>query len=119
MRTSNPVFGNRFQRYAQQPYATGQEVMTVEGTAAKTGVLLFLVLIGASINWYYFCVRNFGLVNLLPLAGLLGGLVVGLVSAFVPRYAAFTAPVYATLEGLLLGGISAVFELVYPGILFQ
>ena len=31
----------------------------------------------------------------------------------------FTAPIYAALEGLVLGAISAVFETMYPGIVIQ
>ncbi|MFT4622744.1 MAG: putative YccA/Bax inhibitor family protein [Myxococcota bacterium] len=31
----------------------------------------------------------------------------------------YTAPVYALLEGLFLGGISAIFETIYPGIVLQ
>jgi uncharacterized YccA/Bax inhibitor family protein len=30
-----------------------------------------------------------------------------------------TAPIYAVLEGLFLGGISAIFEMSYPGIVIQ
>jgi len=53
------------------------------------------------------------------MVGLLGGLVVGFATIFVPGYAHVTSPVYALLEGLILGGISALFETVYQGILPQ
>jgi len=42
-----------------------------------------------------------------------------LITIFRPRSAGITAPVYALLEGLFLGGISAVMESSYPGIVFQ
>ena len=121
MRTSNPVFGNRFQRYAQPALPLEQaEVMTVEGTATKTGLLLFLVLIGALPSWYaFYALVDLPLVFLLLLVGTIGGLVVALLTVFRPRWAAATAPAYAILEGLALGALSAVFEYAYPGILFQ
>jgi uncharacterized YccA/Bax inhibitor family protein len=37
----------------------------------------------------------------------------------VPRISPWTSPIYAVLEGLALGGISAVFEYIYPGIVLQ
>src|SRR5262249_38119916 len=36
-----------------------------------------------------------------------------------PRGAPFTAPIYAALEGLVLGALSALFEAMYPGIVIQ
>jgi uncharacterized YccA/Bax inhibitor family protein len=120
MRTSNPVFGNRFERYIRQPYETSGETMTVEGTVLKTAILLMLALITSGIVWYLFYVANeVALVLLLLMVGLIGGLVVALVTVFVPRWAAVTSPAYALLEGLVLGGISAVFDLIYPGIVLQ
>jgi len=44
---------------------------------------------------------------------------VAMVTIFVPRISPITAPIYAALEGLLLGAISAVFETTYPGIVIQ
>ncbi|HEV8594047.1 MAG TPA: Bax inhibitor-1/YccA family protein, partial [Thermoplasmata archaeon] len=120
MRTSNPVFGNRFERYMRDSLGSQQtESMTLEGTITKTGILLLLLLISATVVWYFFGVGNYGLVLSLMIVGILGGLVVGLITAFKPRWASTTAPAYAILEGLILGGLSALFEAVYPGILLQ
>jgi len=60
-------------------------------------------------------------VAVLPLlwTGLLGGLIFALITTFKKTWAPVTAPVYALLEGLALGGISAVFELRFPGIAIQ
>lgn len=119
MRTSNPVFGSRFERLAREMPAMG-ETMTVGGTAMKTAILLVLVLLSATVVWWYFFVEvNLALVQLLILVGLVGGLVIGLAAAFLPKYAAVTAPAYALFEGLFLGGISALFEIPFPGIVLQ
>jgi uncharacterized YccA/Bax inhibitor family protein len=51
--------------------------------------------------------------------GGIGGLICALVTVFKPRWSPYTAPLYAGLEGLLLGGVSAMFEASYPGIALQ
>jgi uncharacterized YccA/Bax inhibitor family protein len=45
--------------------------------------------------------------------------VVALVTIFKKEWAGITAPLYALLEGLAIGGISAVFEAQFPGIVIQ
>lgn len=51
--------------------------------------------------------------------GLIGGLVVALVTVFKKEWSPVTAPLYAVLEGLAIGAISAVFEQRFPGIVMQ
>jgi len=53
------------------------------------------------------------------LGGLVGGLVVALVTIFKKEWSPISAPIYALLEGLVLGGISAIFDKSYPGIAMQ
>jgi len=53
------------------------------------------------------------------IGGLIGGFVVAMVTIFKNQWAPITAPIYALLEGLVLGGISAIFEKAYPGIAVQ
>src|SRR5690242_21772799 len=53
------------------------------------------------------------------LIGVFGGLVVALITTFKAQWSPVTAPIYALLEGLALGGISAMFEQSYPGIAIQ
>ena len=55
----------------------------------------------------------------LLIGGALGGFVVALLTIFKPNLSPITAPIYAALEGLVLGTISAVFETQYPGIVIQ
>ena len=55
----------------------------------------------------------------LLLLGGIGGFVVALVTIFKKSWAPITAPIYALLEGLVLGGISAMTELRFPGIPMQ
>ena len=47
------------------------------------------------------------------------GFMLVLATMFKPTWAGFTAPLYALLEGLFLGAISAIFEMQYPGLVFN
>ena len=108
-RSGNPVFGNKFN---QSQGFVGSERMTLDGTVNKTGVLLGLCFIGAIISW-----------NIPNPFFIFGGALVGfglaIYTSFVPRNAGITAPIYAFVEGLFLGGISLIFEMQYPGIAIQ
>jgi uncharacterized YccA/Bax inhibitor family protein len=46
-------------------------------------------------------------------------MIFGLITIFKKNWAMYTAPIYAILQGLFLGGISAIFENQYPGIVIQ
>jgi uncharacterized YccA/Bax inhibitor family protein len=48
--------------------------------------------------------------------GLIGGLIAAVATAFRPQWAPISAPIYAFLQGMFLGGLSAFFEARYPGI---
>ena len=53
------------------------------------------------------------------MVGLFGGLIFALVTVFKKEWSPVTAPIYALLEGLVLGGMSALFNVRYPGIAMQ
>lgn len=94
--------------------------MTLSGTVNKTAFLLVLTLAGALYTWNLFFSSN-GTANLLPyvLVGALGGLVMALVTIFKKTWSPVTAPLYAGLEGLFIGAVSAMFEQRFPGIVMQ
>ncbi|MGH7847613.1 MAG: Bax inhibitor-1/YccA family protein, partial [Candidatus Binatia bacterium] len=92
----------------------GTEAMTIGGTVNKTAVSLLILLLAATFTW------NLGdRAGVFIIVGMLGGLVAALVTVFKKTWAPITAPIYAGLEGLALGGISVVFEANYPGIVSQ
>lgn len=94
--------------------------MTLNGTVNKTAFLLILTLVGALYTWNLFFSSN-GTANLMPyvLVGAIGGLVVALVTVFKKTWSPVTAPLYAALEGVFIGAISAMFEQRFPGIVMQ
>ncbi len=51
--------------------------------------------------------------------GGIGGFIMALVTIFKKEWAPMTAPLYALLQGLFIGGISSMIEASYPGIVIQ
>jgi uncharacterized YccA/Bax inhibitor family protein len=98
----------------------GTGAMTLNGTVNKTAFLLVLTLVGAMFTWAKFFASG-DAAGLMPYVwgGAIGGLVVALVTVFKKEWSPFTAPLYAVLEGLFIGAVSAMFELRFPGIVMQ
>ncbi len=112
MRSGNPVLNaNTFRNV---PSYDLNNTMTIGGTTNKTFILLGLVLLTASWTWSN---PQTALMYLIPAAIL--GFVVALVTVFKKEWSMFTAPVYALVQGVILGGISSMFEKMYPGIVVQ
>jgi uncharacterized YccA/Bax inhibitor family protein len=114
MKTSNPALNVNSFRVEQ---AVSGETMTLTGTVNKTGILLICVVATAAWSWSrFFHAPASDTVWPLVAIGGIGGLIVAMVTVFKKEWSPISAPIYALLEGLALGGISAVFELRYPGI---
>jgi uncharacterized YccA/Bax inhibitor family protein len=105
-RSGNPAFSKGF---GINENISG-EVMTLDGTVNKTGVLLALCVGGAYFGW-----NSPGLV----MPAILIGFVIALFTIFRPKNSPYTAPAYAAIEGVALGGITMIFEAQYPGIGIQ
>ena len=120
-RSGNPMFrSNAFQPDATFDETDSAQRMTLAGAINKTGILLVLCLVSAGYVWnQFFQSSEPPAVNGLMMLGLLGGLAMAIVTIFKRQWAGLTAPAYALLQGLALGGISAMFELQYPGIVIQ
>lgn len=120
MRTGNPALkDNTF-----LDLGTGSLVrndagaMSINGTVNKTAFLLILALAAAMYTWSQFTI-NPAAVMPYAIGGAIGGFVVALVTVFKKTWAPYTAPLYAVLQGLFLGAISATFEQRFPGIVMQ
>ena len=105
-RSGNPAFS---QGFGINQSVTG-EVMTLDGTVNKTGILLGLCVGGAYFGWN---------APGLALPAVLIGFVIALFTIFRPKNSPYTAPAYAAIEGVALGGITMIFEAQYPGIGIQ
>lgn len=93
---------------AAGPGDTGR--MSYNDVIGKTVMTLLLVVVGAAVGWN---------VPALMLPGAIVGLVLGLVNAFKREPSPVLILLYAAAQGLFLGGISGVFEQMWPGIAVQ
>ena len=82
--------------------------MTVRGTLNKFGFLFLMVLGTSFYSWKEFAEGG----NVMPLilTGAIGGLIVAIVISFKKEWAPYLAPLYALLEGLFVGAISAMYN---------
>ncbi|MEO8802927.1 MAG: Bax inhibitor-1/YccA family protein [Rudaea sp.] len=121
MQSGNPALGkNTFLDVSTGRVLSGDGVMTLNGTVNKTGLLLVLVLVGAMVSWSRYA-GPASIPTLYPLmiGGAIGGLILALVTVFKKQWAGYTAPLYAVVEGLFIGALSAIFEARFPGIVMQ
>ena len=118
MRTANPALNDKtFERYAD--YADDTR-MTLSGTVNKTGLLLLICMVPATWIWnQVFATGDMASVQGWLIGGAIGGFIVAMVTVSKPTWSPMTAPLYAALEGLVLGAISAFAERYYPGIVIQ
>lgn len=112
MRTANPALNAKTFDVAN----TGAGVMTIQGTVSRTAMLLALLFAATLLTWKPSAPQDSaGWI----LIGAIAGFVVALITIFNKKAAPVTAPIYAVCEGVLLGGISSLFENRFPGIVMQ
>lgn len=104
--------------------------MTVEDTVVKTVALFAILLVTAVVGWIWTLggamspndVTSPSQITMVPwIVGMLGGFVLAMVVTFTSRKKIRPALIfgYAAFEGLFVGGISAYFEMIWPGIVIQ
>ena len=119
MPTANPALNAKtFTGFPR--VADSSEAMTIQGTVNKTLLMLVLLLIPAAWVWrQFFAAGTPQAIMPWLYIGVFGGLVVAIVTIVKRQWSVVTAPLYAILEGLAIGGISAFFEARFPGIVIQ
>jgi uncharacterized YccA/Bax inhibitor family protein len=115
IRSNNPVLKEK--AFAGQ--AITGEAMTIQGTVNKTGLLLLFVVVAAAWTWGLGHSETPEAAYPWMIGGALGGFVVALITSFKANWAPLLSPIYAVLEGLFLGGISAVLDIRYHGVAIQ
>ncbi len=115
------------------PETTTGARMTVGGTLTATGVLFVLLLATGWIGWSQVTQSEVTGLNaqgqvvtqvVTDFPGwvwfpMIGGVIIGLVTAFKPKLARVTAPLYALGYGFAIGAISHMYDLQYDGIVLQ
>jgi len=94
--------------------------MTLDGTVLRSLILFPILLATGWFGWQSVERGELGVAIpgwLIP--ALLVGFGVAMLTIFKPRVSPYTAPLYAGIQGLVLGAISAVYEIQYKGIVLQ
>jgi len=110
MRTANPALNAKTFDVANE----GAGVMTVQGTVSRTAMLLALLFAATLLTWNAPQERSSWI-----MIGGIAGFIVALITVFKKTLAPVTAPIYAVCQGVMLGGISSLFEQRFPGIVMQ
>ncbi len=113
--TSNPMTNTK----VYEGFTVTDTPMTIAGAVNKSMGLLAIVILTACITWYL-AYAGFGdKTYMLMIGGAIGAFILAVITAFKPQHSKPLSIGYAALEGLFLGGISAVFNMQYPGIVSQ
>ena len=122
-KSGNPTLTEKMFDKSTVVMAENQGVMSVRGAINKFGFLMLMVIAGAAYNWQLFQELKQSTMTILMMVGAIGGFVIALGITFKPNWAAYLAPAYGLLQGLFIGGISAImnklFEAKYPGLVMQ
>jgi uncharacterized YccA/Bax inhibitor family protein len=108
----NGMTAEQLQNLYTQPSAGPAQTdrMTYEDTITKTIIAFAVVLVGAAIGWF---------VPALAFVGAIAGFVLALVNIFKKKPSAGLVLAYSAAQGLFVGGISAIFENQWDGIVTQ
>ena len=115
MRSGNPVLSDSTFTDVQRAYS---RPMTLSGVINRS-ILLLLLVTGTSAGVWTYANSHPSAIYPLVMTGALGGFVIGMATSFKRDWAPFTAPVYAILQGLFIGGFSLIMEQRFPGLVLQ
>ena len=111
---ANPMLNERAFERAKIEVARPVQAMTLQGTINKTFLLLFICVIGGMISWA--SPQTWAPFSWIIL---IGAFILALITSFKPALSPILSPIYAFLEGLFLGGVSAAYNAQFTGIVFN
>ncbi len=121
---SNPVLTRQFaengaldtglQAGAPEMVTDPGDRMSIGGVLQVTGIFFMLLLAGAVYGWI-----NAESIRGILLLGIIVAVGVLIVTLIRPQLVKFTGPIYAVVEGVLVGAISAIYAGMWQGIVVQ
>ena len=117
-------YDNRGAFGGPQLAANGERAMTYQDAMNKTGILLAIAVVAGGLAWSLLVPSDLdesrmGMAMAAAITGTLVAFVLGLVIAFKRQVGPGLAIAYAAIEGAVLGILTGVFEILYPGIAVQ
>lgn len=116
MRTNNPVLSRLADAARATAASSRSGTMSLAGTAGKAAILLAVTAFSAALTWQQVAINPSKILMPALLVGGIGGFILALITSFRPQSAPITAPIYASLEGIFLGAISAMYNLRFAGL---
>lgn len=114
-KSSNPVLSDKI--LDKNYIMVRKETMTVNGAINKT--LIFLaILISSASGGFYLAASGQLPINLI-FGGVFVALALGFFAYYKPEYVMYIGTAYCLIEGIVVGGLSAMYSFVYPGIIAQ
>jgi uncharacterized YccA/Bax inhibitor family protein len=114
--SSNPTYSRSAIARLTAANESDGTVLSLPGIAQKSLILLTLVIASAAYTWRTAALQGPDAIMGAAAIGLIGGLIVAIVTVFSPTWAPVTAPIYAVLEGLGIGAISYLTNARYHGV---
>lgn len=114
---ANPIMQIEEKKAQQETVIDGNNIMTINGALQITGFLGLMLVMAACFVWSKFAAGYTDMGTMLTSIGGIAGFITALIIIFAR--VTYLIPVYAICEGMLIGGISAIFENSYPGIVAQ
>ncbi len=114
---SNPILND--ERFSPQDRVLDGEPMTIQGTVNKILMLFVCLLAGAGISLYFLFNNQGAIVPPMMAGSAIIAFILVLITCFNISRAKYLAPPYALFEGIVLGGVSALFEHAIQGIVLQ
>lgn len=110
-KSNNPIVNEK--KLREMSFDTTAYVpMTIQGAINKSYILMGILLVTALIGY---SLPN----SIFLIGGAIGGLVIVLIAVFKKEKSSVLAPLYAIVEGLFVGSISAIYAMAYNGIVLQ
>ena len=110
-KSSNPTLTENKFKVTVLDGVYNADAMTLKGTLNKFGFLVLIVIATSFYSWKQAAEGG----NVMPMmwGGILGGLGVAILLSFKREWAQYLAPIYALLQGLFIGSISAMFNAAF------
>lgn len=112
---ANPILNDN--RFNEQERILEGTPMTINGTIQVTAFLGLLLICAAAFVWSRISAGYTDIGMMLMGGGLIVGFILALIITFTKNK--ILIPIYAVCEGCALGGISAIMESQFPGIVVQ
>ena len=112
---ANPILNEK--NFSEQERVYEGSPMTINGTIQVTAFLGLLLICAATFVWSRYTGGYMDMAMMLTGGGVIVGFILALIISFTNNKVLI--PVYAAAEGCAIGGLSAIFESQFPGIVIQ